>query len=126
MLVSCTPVPPVPPVAGCTPSQWSKLASDESSVVPAVVLPPLDHTTHPLMCWAVPRKPRRRRRSARMSNKSWHKFSWRGTLALRRCIPFMLVFGEVWNAAETPAAHFRLAGEPWQGAQPGLPSLLTH
>ena len=45
---------------------------------------------------------------------------------MRRCIPFMLVFGEVWSVAETPAAHFRPASEPRQGGQPGIPSLLTH
>ena len=37
---SCTPA------ACCTPSLCSKLASEGSSVVPAVVLPPLEHTTH--------------------------------------------------------------------------------
>jgi len=49
---------------------------------------------------------------------------------MTRCVTlrvgFMAVLREAWNAAETPAAHFRVAGEPQQGAQPGLPRLLTH
>ena len=109
---SCTPVPPsctAVPLGPCARSFWGLQPLFRT---PAGCLSRLEDRRHPSAGWAVEGRPRRRRRRSTLHDKSLRTFSCTMTRCVTLRVGFMAVLREAWNAAETPAAHFRVAGDP--------------
>ena len=95
-------------------------------MTPAGSLSRLEDRRHPSAGWLVVRTPQRRRRRSTFKHISWRTLCCTMTSCVTLRLAFILVLLKAWNAAETAAGLFRVADEPRQGRQPGLPSLLTH